>query len=66
MSEDELTHTDEQGAAQMVDVGGKAVVSRRAVATGDIRLEAEAVDAIRSDDVGKGRPCSVITTALLS
>ena len=27
-----LTHTDEQGAARMVDVGGKPVTAREAVA----------------------------------
>jgi cyclic pyranopterin phosphate synthase len=60
MSDDELTHTDEEGTAQMVDVGGKAETKRRAVARGRIRLEESTVDAIRENSVEKG---DVLATA---
>jgi cyclic pyranopterin phosphate synthase len=57
---DDLTHVDEQGDAQMVDVGGKADSKRRAVARGTVRLQSSTVDAIRSDGIAKG---DVLTTA---
>ncbi len=49
-----LTHIDEHGAARMVDVGGKAATARRAVATGTIRMNAEALAAICDGDAPKG------------
>ncbi|MFA7596626.1 MAG: cyclic pyranopterin monophosphate synthase MoaC [Novosphingobium sp.] len=49
-----LTHLDEQGHARMVDVGGKAETARRAIATGRIRMSAQALAAIRDGDVPKG------------
>jgi cyclic pyranopterin phosphate synthase len=57
---DELTHTDESGNVQMVDVGDKPDTSRRAVARGEIRLQASTVEAIRADEIGKG---DVLATA---
>jgi cyclic pyranopterin phosphate synthase len=54
MSDDELTHTDESGAVQMVDVGEKADSARRAVARGRIALAPETIEAVRDNDVGKG------------
>lgn len=38
-----LTHLDESGAARMVDVGGKEVTRRRAVARGSVRMSREAL-----------------------
>lgn len=38
-----LTHIDADGAARMVDVGGKAVTRRRALARGAVRMSAEAL-----------------------
>ena len=49
-----LTHLDEQGHARMVDVGGKAETARVAVASGRIRMSAEALAAIRDGEVPKG------------
>lgn len=40
---DRLTHVDERGAARMVDVGGKDITARRAVARGRVRMSAEAL-----------------------
>jgi cyclic pyranopterin phosphate synthase len=51
---DDLTHTDDEGDAQMVDVGDKPDTARRAVAAGEIRLQASTVDAIRENAVEKG------------
>lgn len=49
-----LTHLDESGAAHMVDVGGKAVTAREAVATGRISMSAEAAAAIAEGNAPKG------------
>ncbi len=49
-----LTHLDEQGKARMVDIGGKAPSQRVAIASGCIRMSAEALAAIRDGDVPKG------------
>jgi cyclic pyranopterin phosphate synthase len=56
----DLTHTDESGEAQMVDVGDKPDTARRAVARGTIRLRPETVDAVRENAVEKG---DVLATA---
>jgi cyclic pyranopterin phosphate synthase len=62
MSEDpeKLTHTDDDGSVQMVDVGDKPDTSRRAVAAGAIRLQESTIKAIAADQVGKG---DVLATA---
>jgi len=57
---DDLTHTDEAGNVQMVDVGDKPDTSRRAVARGEIHLQPTTVAAIRDDEIGKG---DVLATA---
>jgi len=56
----ELTHVDDSGDAQMVDVGGKPDSKRRAVASGTIHLQPSTVEAIRADGIGKG---DVLATA---
>ncbi len=55
-----LTHTDEDGSVQMVDVGDKPDTNRRAVATGTIQLQASTVEAIAADELRKG---DVLATA---
>jgi len=49
-----LTHLDESGKARMVDVGGKQATQREAVASGRIRMSAQALAAIRDGAVPKG------------
>ncbi len=49
-----LTHLDSDGAAHMVDVGGKAATARRAVASGRIVMSPEALEAIRAGNAPKG------------
>ncbi|AXG08182.1 cyclic pyranopterin monophosphate synthase MoaC [Haloplanus rubicundus] len=58
--QDDLTHTDETGNVQMVDVGDKPDTSRRAVARGEIHLQPTTIAAIRDDEIGKG---DVLATA---
>jgi cyclic pyranopterin phosphate synthase len=49
-----LTHLGDDGAARMVDVGGKAETLRRAVASGRITMSAEVLEAIRAGNAPKG------------
>lgn len=49
-----LTHLGDDGAARMVDVGGKPETHRRAIASGVITMSAAALDAIRAGDAPKG------------
>ena len=51
-----LSHVDAQGRITMVDVSGKSVTAREAVARGSIRLSQDAQAQIRSGAVAKGDP----------
>ncbi len=51
-----LSHVDRRGRVTMVDVGGKPVTDREAVARGSIRMSAEALRQIRRGAVKKGDP----------
>jgi cyclic pyranopterin phosphate synthase len=59
----QLTHLDEAGAARMVDVGGKAITRREAVAAGRITMNAAAATAIAQGAVAKG---DVLATARIA
>jgi cyclic pyranopterin phosphate synthase len=58
-----LTHLDQDGAANMVDVSEKAVTSRTATAEGCVVMQPETVALIRSGDAKKG---DVLGTARLA
>jgi cyclic pyranopterin phosphate synthase len=49
-----LTHVDATGAARMVDVSGKTVSSREALATGVLRTTAEVASLLRQNGLPKG------------
>ena len=49
-----LTHIDESGAANMVDVGNKSVTAREAVATGSVSMQPETLRMIEAGDAKKG------------
>lgn len=51
-----LSHIDARGRVRMVDVGGKPVTSREALARGEIQLSAEARRVIRQGGASKGDP----------
>ena len=51
-----LTHVDAQGRIRMVDVGGKPVTDREAVARGSIAMSKDARTLIRSGNNKKGDP----------
>jgi cyclic pyranopterin monophosphate synthase len=59
----ELSHLDDAGRARMVDVGGKAVTDRLAVARARVSMSAETLDAVRRGDAPKG---DVLGTARLA
>ncbi len=50
----ELTHLDATGAASMVDVPGKDVTSRTAIAEGAVVMQPETLESIRRGDAKKG------------
>jgi cyclic pyranopterin monophosphate synthase len=50
----DLTHVDPSGAARMVDVTGKDVTARTAVATGVVHTTAEVVGLLESNGLKKG------------
>ncbi len=58
-----LTHIGADGRAQMVDVSGKPLSVRTAVATGKIRLRRETLDLISKDQMVKG---NVLATARIA
>lgn len=49
-----LSHTDNKGKANMVDVGDKPVQKRTAVASGSILLSGETIRLIRENEMKKG------------
>ncbi|MEH6700225.1 cyclic pyranopterin monophosphate synthase MoaC [Parasphingorhabdus sp.] len=58
-----LTHIDGDGAAHMVDVGGKANTVREARAEGRITLAPETLEAIKTNAIKKG---DVLATARIA
>ncbi len=58
-----FTHLDAQGAARMVDVGGKEVTQRSAVARGSVRMAPTTLDQIEASAIAKG---DVLATARLA
>jgi cyclic pyranopterin phosphate synthase len=61
--DDRLTHVDESGAARMVDVSGKAVSDRQAVATGRVLVSSQVVALLRGEGVPKGDALAVARLA---
>ncbi len=54
MDKKKLTHLDPTGQARMVDVGGKELTKRWAVARGQVRMSAKAYQAAVAGDLKKG------------
>ena len=50
----ELSHTDEQGNARMVDVSAKGDTLRKAIASAFIRMQPETLALIQSGGIAKG------------
>jgi cyclic pyranopterin phosphate synthase len=58
-----LTHVDESGAARMVDVSGKQVTERTAVASGRVLVSPAVVALLRGEGVPKGDALGVARVA---
>ncbi len=59
----EFTHFDAQGNAYMVDVSGKDITSRMAIATGEIKVTEEVFAAILGKKIKKGDVLTVAQVA---
>jgi cyclic pyranopterin phosphate synthase len=59
----ELTHLNERGEAHIVDIGGKAVTARRAVARAVIEAKPETIAAIAGGTLRKGDALAVARIA---
>ena len=62
-AQDRLTHVDETGAARMVDVSGKDVTARVAVASGRVLVSPAVVALLRGEGVPKGDALGVARVA---
>ena len=51
---EKFSHTDDKGKARMVDVGGKQVQHRIAIAQGHIRLSGKTLELINENQIKKG------------
>lgn len=60
---DRLTHTDDTGAARMVDVSAKSVTTRQATATGRVLVSAQVLALLRGEGVPKGDALAVARIA---
>jgi cyclic pyranopterin phosphate synthase len=58
-----LTHFDDAGKARMVDVSGKGVTVREAIATGSISMKADTLTLIKNGKVEKGDVLGVARVA---
>ncbi len=58
-----LSHLDNEGAANMVDVSAKDMTLREATASGRILMSADALSAIRAGSVTKGEVLAVARVA---
>ena len=61
--EQKFTHFDEQGNARMVDVSGKEVTSRTAIAKGSILVSRKIMEAVSQKQVPKGDVLGIARTA---
>lgn len=58
-----LTHIDEQGQAHMVDVGGKPITERLAIARGEVQMLPETLKLIMAGAITKGDVIAVAKIA---
>ena len=63
MSDEGFTHLDSEGRARMVDVGGKEVTQRRAVARARVTMQEETAQALADGTVAKGAVLAVARVA---
>jgi cyclic pyranopterin phosphate synthase len=66
MDQKKLSHIDPSGKAHMVDVGGKPVSERMAIARGEVLMSAETLELIRDGNLKKGDVLTVAQIAGIS
>jgi cyclic pyranopterin phosphate synthase len=59
----ELSHYDEQGNIRMVDVSAKELTTRRAVASGKVRLSTATIAKLKANENPKGNPLEIARIA---
>lgn len=59
----ELSHVDKSGSARMVDVGGKVVSARTAIAEGQVHMRTETLALVRQGALEKGDVLAVAQVA---
>ena len=59
----DLSHFDEAGKIKMVDVSGKEVTARRAVASGRVLLNSETLQLLKTQSTPKGDPLEIARIA---
>ena len=59
----ELTHFNEHGESQMVDVGGKPETARIATASGTVVMKAKTAESIRENAIEKGNVLEIARVA---
>jgi cyclic pyranopterin phosphate synthase len=59
----DLSHVDEQGRAQMVDISAKPETQRRAIAAGVLRMQPETAALIERHEIAKGDVFTVAKVA---
>ncbi|MCP5107159.1 MAG: cyclic pyranopterin monophosphate synthase MoaC [bacterium] len=62
----ELTHLNEEGQANMVDVSNKKIVHREATASGAVFLQKETIELIKNNLLEKGDVLAVARIAAIS
>jgi cyclic pyranopterin monophosphate synthase len=60
-----FSHVAEDGSARMVDVSGKPLVRRVALAEGEIRLQPGTIERINSNQIAKGNVLGVARVAAI-
>jgi cyclic pyranopterin phosphate synthase len=63
MSNDKLTHINEEGLAYMVDVSNKKITSRKAVASGRIIMKQTTLEKVYNNEMSKGNVLAVAQVA---
>ena len=63
MGDEGFTHLDSEGRARMVDIGGKEVTQRRAVARARVTMQEETAQALADGTVAKGDVLAVARVA---
>ncbi|MFN0277633.1 MAG: cyclic pyranopterin monophosphate synthase MoaC [Pyrinomonadaceae bacterium] len=59
----DLSHFDEAGKIKMVDISGKEITARRAVASGKILLSLETLKTLQTQQTPKGDPLEIARIA---